>query len=45
VDRILVIHKGEIWEEGTHQELLARQGLYSRLYELQYRTQENGTGG
>jgi ATP-binding cassette subfamily B multidrug efflux pump len=44
VNRILVIHKGEIWEEGSHQELLARQGLYSRLYELQYRAQENGDG-
>jgi ABC-type multidrug transport system fused ATPase/permease subunit len=43
VDRILVIHKGEIWEEGTHQELMARQGLYSRFYELQYLTQENGS--
>lgn len=42
VDRILVIHKGEIWEEGSHKQLLARQGLYSRLYELQYRGQENG---
>jgi ABC-type multidrug transport system fused ATPase/permease subunit len=41
VNRILVIHKGEIWEEGSHQELLAAQGLYSRLYELQYRAQEN----
>ena len=36
-DRILVIHKGEIWEQGTHQDLLAQSGLYSRLYELQYR--------
>lgn len=45
VNRILVIHRGEIWEEGTHQELLARQGLYSRLYELQYRAQENGGSG
>ena len=42
VNRILVIHKGEIWEEGSHQELLARRGLYSCLYELQYQTQENG---
>ena len=41
VDRILVIHRGEIWEEGNHQELLSRQGLYSRLYELQYRGQED----
>ena len=38
-DRILVIHKGEIWEQGTHQELLAQGGLYSRLYDLQYRFQ------
>jgi ATP-binding cassette subfamily B protein len=40
VDRILVIHKGEIWEEGTHDELLERGGLYARLYDLQYRFQE-----
>ena len=39
-DRILVIHKGEIWEEGSHVELLARGGLYARLYDLQYRVQE-----
>ncbi len=42
VDRILVIHKGEVWEEGNHEALLAREGLYARLYELQYRAQENG---
>jgi ATP-binding cassette subfamily B protein len=40
-DRILVIHKGEIWEEGTHGELLQRGGLYARLYDLQYRFQES----
>jgi ATP-binding cassette subfamily B protein len=39
-DRILVIHKGEIWEQGSHGELLARGGLYARLYDLQYRWQE-----
>jgi ABC-type multidrug transport system fused ATPase/permease subunit len=43
-DRILVVHKGEIWEEGPHTELLARGGLYARLYELQYRfRQRDGT--
>jgi ATP-binding cassette subfamily B protein len=35
-DRILVIHKGEIWEQGSHDELRARGGLYARLYDLQY---------
>jgi ABC-type multidrug transport system fused ATPase/permease subunit len=35
-DRILVMHHGELVEEGTHQELLARRGTYRRLYELQY---------
>jgi len=36
VDRILVLHKGEIREEGTHQELLTKEGLYYDLYRLQY---------
>jgi ABC-type multidrug transport system fused ATPase/permease subunit len=35
-DRILVMHKGELRERGTHAELLARGGLYARLYALQY---------
>jgi len=35
-DRILVMHHGEIRESGTHEELLAARGLYSRLYELQF---------
>jgi ABC-type multidrug transport system fused ATPase/permease subunit len=39
-DRILVIHKGEVWEQGSHSQLLARGGLYARLYDLQYRWQE-----
>ena len=39
-DRILVLHKGEIREIGTHQELLALRGIYYRLYLLQYREQE-----
>ncbi|HPA24460.1 MAG TPA: ABC transporter ATP-binding protein, partial [Candidatus Cloacimonas sp.] len=36
VDRILVLHKGEIVEEGSHYELLDKQGLYYDLYRLQY---------
>lgn len=39
-DRILVIHAGEIWEQGTHDQLRAQGGLYARLYDLQYRFQE-----
>lgn len=34
-DKIIVIHHGEIKESGTHQELLAKDGLYKKLYELQ----------
>ncbi|MDQ7859462.1 MAG: ABC transporter ATP-binding protein [Armatimonadota bacterium] len=40
VDRILVIHRGRLVEEGTHRELLARGGVYTTLYQLQYRDQE-----
>jgi ATP-binding cassette subfamily B protein len=36
VDKIVVMHKGEIREVGTHQDLLARRGLYWRLYQLQF---------
>ncbi len=39
-DKIIVLHKGEIRETGTHQELLALNGIYRRLYELQYKDQE-----
>jgi len=35
-DNIIVMHKGEIREVGLHQQLLAQQGLYKRLYELQF---------
>ena len=38
-DKILVMHKGEIRERGTHQELLAADGLYRKLYDLQYADQ------
>jgi ATP-binding cassette subfamily B protein len=36
VDKIVVMHKGEIREQGTHQELLNQRGLYWRLYQLQF---------
>ena len=39
-DQILVLHRGEVRERGTHQDLLAAGGLYRRLYELQYAEQE-----
>ena len=41
MDQILVLHKGELREAGTHQELLARRGLYFKLYQLQYKEQES----
>jgi ATP-binding cassette subfamily B multidrug efflux pump len=37
MDRILVLHKGELRESGTHQELLGRRGIYHRLFELQFK--------
>jgi ATP-binding cassette subfamily B protein len=39
-DRIFVMHKGQLRESGTHQELLAQRGIYWKLYRLQYRDQE-----
>jgi ATP-binding cassette subfamily B protein len=40
VDRIIVLHKGRVVEEGTHDELMARGNFYYRLYQLQYQEQE-----
>jgi ATP-binding cassette, subfamily B, multidrug efflux pump len=40
-NKIIVMHKGEIREMGTHQELLAVEGIYSKLYKLQYKEQED----
>jgi len=42
MDRILVLHKGELRESGTHQELLARRGIYHRLYQLQFKEEPVG---
>lgn len=39
-DRILVLHKGKLREQGTHQQLLALRGIYWKLYQLQYKEQE-----
>jgi len=41
-DVILVMHRGQLRETGTHQELLAVKGIYWKLYQLQYRDQELG---
>ena len=38
MDRVLVFHRGELREQGKHQELLAERGIYRRLYELQYQS-------
>ena len=37
-DKIMVMHKGRLREEGTHQELLAQNGIYKKLYDLQLRS-------
>ncbi len=39
-DKIIVMHKGEIRETGNHQELLAKRGIYYKLYQLQYKDQQ-----
>ena len=38
-NRILVLHKGELVEEGSHAQLLAQQGIYFKLYQLQFQDQ------
>ena len=44
MDKILVLHKGQIRERGTHQNLLTQRGIYHRLYQLQYKDQELTAG-
>jgi len=41
VDRILVLHKGRLVEQGSHEELLAARGTYWRLHQLQYSETDN----
>jgi ATP-binding cassette, subfamily B, multidrug efflux pump len=41
-DEIIVMHKGQVREMGTHQQLLAQRGIYYKLYQLQYKDQEVG---
>jgi ATP-binding cassette subfamily B multidrug efflux pump len=43
-DAILVMHKGQLREMGSHQQLLAHRGLYWKLYQLQYKDQEKEIG-
>jgi len=43
-DKIIVMHKGQVREMGTHQQLLAQHGVYYKLYELQYKDQEVPAG-
>ncbi|MGO9403115.1 MAG: ABC transporter ATP-binding protein [Terriglobales bacterium] len=43
-DEIIVMHKGQVREMGTHQQLLAQRGIYYKLYQLQYKDQEMAAG-
>ena len=43
-DKIIVMHKGQVREVGTHQQLLAQRGIYYKLYQLQYKDQEIPAG-
>lgn len=45
VNKIVVLHKGRIREMGDHQELLAKRGIYYKLYQLQYKEQSNVSNG
>ena len=43
-DKIIVMHKSQVREMGTHQQLLAQRGIYFKLYQLQYKDQEIAAG-
>ncbi len=42
-DLVIVIEKGRVVEQGTHEELLAKEGVYHRLYQSQFRSQSQPT--
>jgi len=42
-DRICVMENGQIVEQGTHNELLSKEGRYQQLYEMQFQDQSNGS--
>ncbi len=44
-DKIIVMHKGQVREMGSHQQLLAQHGIYYKLYQLQYKDQELAAAG
>jgi ATP-binding cassette subfamily B protein len=44
-DKIIVMHKGQVREMGSHQQLLAQHGIYYKLYQLQYKDQELAATG
>ena len=39
-DKIMVLEKGKLVEQGTHDELMEKDGLYAHLYKIQYRSKE-----
>ena len=43
-DKIIVMHKGQVREMGSHQQLLVQRGIYYKLYQLQYKDQELPAG-
>ncbi len=44
-DRIIVLHKGKIQEQGSHFDLLKKRGIYYKLYQLQYKEQLDAVSG